>query len=82
MKELIEYDAKLIEMMQPGNSVRVFYSAKSVDNPNNQVCHIRAIVDEQIVYRIWSYRYKSWSYRIVDMYEFHLRYIDGYLETV
>lgn len=66
----------LDEMLQPGNKVRVFYNDNNI---NNQIRHIRAIVDEdQIVYRVWSKK-GYWRYFVTSRYEFELKYANGVL---
>ncbi len=65
----------LDQMLQPGKKIRVFYNENNI---NNQIRHIRAIIDEEyIVYRV--YRRRSWYYRVVDRYDFELKYEDGRL---
>ena len=71
----ITYPVELIEMLQPGNVVRIHYGK---DNINNELRHIRAVVDgDQIVYRVW--KQQSWHYRMRDAYSFLLAYEKGYL---
>jgi hypothetical protein len=66
----------LDEMLQPGQKIRVFYGEGNI---NNEIRHIRAIVDDDfIVYRVWSKR-KGWMYRISHKYDFELRYEKGRL---
>lgn len=74
-----EWPGELLEMVQPGKKVRVFYAA---GNRNNQLRHILAIVDEEyIVYRIWSRRTQGWLYRVEWLYEFYLKWRDGRLSA-
>lgn len=55
-----EYPLELLELVQPGNSIRVFYNP---NNSNNEIRHIRAIVDEaHIVYRVKR------TYKVNDLY--------------
>jgi hypothetical protein len=66
----------LDKMLQPGNKVHVFYNDNNI---NNQIRHIRAIVDEdQIVYRVWSKK-GYWRYFVTGRYEFELKYENGVL---
>lgn len=75
MAEVFEWPAELLEMVQPGKKVRVFYSP---GNTNNQLRHIRAIVDEtHIVYRVWSKQ--RWFYKVVGVYQFYLEWVNGHL---
>jgi hypothetical protein len=67
----------LDEMLQPGQKIKVFYSER---NPNNQIRHIRAIVDNEfIAYRVWSKRKRLWMYNIQHRYNFELGYERGVL---
>jgi len=67
-------------MLQPGNKIRLFYDK---GNPNNNLMHIRAIVDDdQIVYRWWSRRKQNWRYVIVWRYMFELWHKDNNLTLV
>lgn len=79
MSEALEWPAELLEMIQPGKKVRVFYYP---GNRNNQLRHIRAIVDEEyIVYRIWSRRRRGWLYRVEWLYQFYLEWESGRLSA-
>jgi len=54
--------AALREMLQPGQTIRAFWNAGNV---NNEIRHIRAIVDyDWIAYRVWSARL-GWQYYIL-----------------
>lgn len=78
MSEIIACQ-EVIEILQPGKKVRLFYGK---DNPNNQIRHIRAIVDkEYIAYRVWSPK-KGWMYRIAWIYHFQTAYNSGTLKPV
>ena len=71
-----EWPIELLEMVQPGKKVRVFYSA-GVDN---QLRHILAVVDEEyIVYRVWNRHKQRWFYDVVWLYEFYLKWEGGRL---
>lgn len=79
MSEALEWPAELLEMIQPGKKVRVFYYR---GNSNNQLRHIRAIVDEEyIVYRIWSRHTLCWLYRVDLLYHFYLKWENGHLSA-
>lgn len=68
----------LDEMLQPGQKVKVFYNEGNI---NNQIRHIRAVVDgEFIVYRVWSRR-KGWQYCIEHRYGFEYKYEKGVLKN-
>ncbi len=74
---MMDYPQELLDLLEPGTKVRVVYQKGNI---NNQVRHIRAIVDEvQVVYRTWSYTRKSWNYHVDWMYAFQLLWKDGYL---
>jgi hypothetical protein len=77
------YNAQLDEvtaLLQPGQKVRFDYGEPS---PNNRVCHIRAIIDEEyIAFRVWSKTRRRWLYYIDDVYFFQGAYALGYLKRV
>jgi len=63
--------------LQPGVKVKVYYNENNI---NNQIRHIRAIVDtDWVVYRVWSKRKRMWCYRIDHIYAFELLKEDGHL---
>lgn len=69
----------LIDLLQPEKTVRIFYSPT---NPNNEVRHIRAVIDtEYIVYRVWFRSKKRWEYRVEHITAFYYPYVDGNLKA-
>jgi hypothetical protein len=69
----MDYPDELMALLQPGRKVRMNYG---VGNPNNELRHVRAIVDDdQIVYRVWQYR--RWIYHVRWAYAFLLAWQDG-----
>lgn len=49
-------------MVEAGKTYRIFYNHGNV---NNQLIHVRAIVDiNWVVYRTWSRRKMTWRYRV------------------
>jgi len=73
-KTELEYSQELLDMLQPGKAIEVFYN-------EDNICHIRAIVDEEyIVHRVQAR--KGWDYFIAPIYEWHLRFEKGYLSIV
>ncbi len=50
-------------------------------NINNKTIHIRAFVDDQIVYRYWSKRKQSWYYKIDTEYFFYLLEREGVIKN-
>ena len=66
---------KLDKWLVPGSKLRIFYREGS---PGNMALEIRALVDDQIVYRVWSHR-KGWIYHIDIRYGFELWMMDGRL---
>lgn len=75
----MEYSQELIEMLQPGKKVRLFYNK---GNPNNQLRHIRAIVDDEyIAYKVWSPGKQAWRYYIDWIYSFQLSFEGGNLSA-
>lgn len=53
----------------PGNSFRIYYGKQ---NFNNKLIHVRSIVDDYVVFRIWFKRKKYWSYQIEPLYYFQI----------
>ncbi len=79
VSEGFEWPPELLDMLQPGKKVRVFYYPGNV---NNQLRHIRAIVDEEyVVYRVWSRHKRRWVYRIEWLYQFNLAWENGRLSA-
>lgn len=75
----IKYSQRLIDMLQPGKKVKLFYNE---GNPNNELRHIRAIVDDEyIVYRVWSRHKQYWIYHVNWIYDFHLAFEGGNLKS-
>lgn len=71
------YPEKFIKLIQPQKSLNIFYNENNI---NNRRIHIRAIVDEyQIVYRVWSKRYKSWRYRVESIEYFYMLFENNHL---
>lgn len=60
---------QLTKWLVPGSKLRVSYGE---DNPGNILVEIRALVDDQIVYRVWVKRGR-WIYHIDDRYFFEYR---------
>ena len=55
-------------MVQVGDTLRFTFG---INNVNNRVVHIRAIVDdEQVVLRQWSMQKQRWIYQVEDMVYF------------
>lgn len=80
MSELEELYAELTDMLQPGNRVRIYCGKNS---PQNKLCHIRAIVDDDyIVYKYWMKHKQRWEYKVVWTYWFQLRFESGNLSLV
>ncbi len=56
--------------IKPGEKYRLFYDK---GNPNNELVHIRAIVDEEyVVVRYWLRRKRRWCYRVENMLWFRV----------
>ncbi len=73
-----EFSQELRDLLRPGKAVRLFYNE---GNPNNEIRHIRAVVDDEfIVYRVWTPR-RKWMYYITGYYGFLLAYRDGDLRA-
>lgn len=71
---------EVIKMLTPGKKVRVFYGE---NNPNNQIRHIRAIVDEQYVtYRVWNRKRQRWIYHTIWIYDFQLAFEGNHLTGI
>lgn len=68
---------ELLELLQVGKTLRIDFGK---DNPNNEVIHIRAIVDDdQVVFKTWNKHRQRWSYCVKWMYYFELLLEDGHL---
>lgn len=64
------YLPEVLTMVQPGEAVQVFFGEANV---NNEIRHIRAIVDsEYVVYRVWSKHKGRWLYQVGDLMEFQV----------
>ena len=73
-----DYPPEFLDMIAPGCVVRQEYDP---DNINNQVRHIRAIVDDdQVVYRVWNTRTQRWLYRIESCYGLWYEWQQGVLK--
>lgn len=67
-----DFSLALKTLLTPGNAVRFHYAP---GNPNNEIRHIRAIVDDEyIAYRVWSRKKRRWTYHISWYYDFLLAY--------
>ena len=74
---IMAFPDEMVQMIEPETAVRVFYNE---GNQNNQIRHIRAIVDgSHVVYRVWSKRKRCWIYHVDDLYAFWLLYEKGYM---
>ncbi len=79
-KARLEYSQELLDMLQPGKAVRIFYNEGNI---NNQIRHIRAIVDDEyVVYRVRHYGKQNWSYRVRGMHRFQVTFENGNLSIV
>jgi len=79
MSNAIYYSQELIAILQPGKKVKLFYSK---GNPNNELRHILAIVDDEyIVYKVWRTHKQRWHYRVDSIYGFHSDFEDGNLKS-
>lgn len=76
----MDVSASVYAMIQPGQSVRMNYGE---GNLNNEVRHIRAIVDEEfVVYRVWFKHKRRWEYKVEWVGAFQIGYDAGQLEAV
>ncbi len=80
-KVRLEYSQELLDMIQPGNSVRLFPTSNFWEDRNNpdsffhEVCVVRSIVDDEyIVYQVWSFCMHCWVYRIDHICKFQRYY--------
>ncbi len=74
----MEFTPELKQILTPGNAVKLWYSE---DNPNNEIRHIRAIVDDDyIVYRVWITTKKRWNYQVAPWSSFYYPWKDGDLK--
>ena len=68
---------ELIELLTPGNKVRVFAGD---DRHINGLYHILAIVDDDmVVFKTWGNNKQRWYYRVENAYLFYLYLKDGWL---
>ena len=59
---------------------RIFYNK---GNPNNQLIHVRAIVDkEYIVYKTWFKRKQYWRYSVDNVHYFKSLFFGGNLTEI
>lgn len=66
-----KYYSSLMDKIVPGRKYKIIYSnVDGKDNPNNQKIHIRAFVDNCIVYRFWLKGERMWRYNIESVYYF------------
>jgi hypothetical protein len=71
------YPPEFLALLAPGVALRLDYGP---DNVNNKIRHIRAIVDDdEVVYRVWSYRRQRWAYQVEDRYGLWYEWQHGYL---
>lgn len=49
------------ELLKPGYAYRLFINE---NNSNNTTIHVRAIVDDHVVYAVWSQSKQTWRYRV------------------
>lgn len=67
----LEYDISHIEV---GDKLKLFYSE---GNPNNQLYHVRGIVDDMLVLKYWLPHKRFWRYTVEHPYflKFNEEYI-------
>lgn len=65
--------------IRAGETYRLYYNK---GNPNNVRMHIRGIVDEYIVYRVWSKHKQYWCYKIMHPYMAKLSFDSGFLKRI
>jgi hypothetical protein len=71
------YPPEFLALLAPGVALRLDYGP---DNVNNKIRHIRAIVDDdEVVYRVWSYRRQRWAYQVEDRCGLWYEWQHGYL---
>jgi hypothetical protein len=52
---------KFAELLKPGYAYRLFIDD---GNPDNKTVHVRAVVDDRVVYAVWSQPKQTWRYRV------------------
>jgi hypothetical protein len=68
---------ELKDILQPGKIVQVYYNK---NNRNNEIRHIRAIVDSyQVVYCVWFEKKEYWYYFVVHIDDFEYIFDKGHL---
>lgn len=63
----------------PGAVIREFWG---VGNMNNRTVHVRAVVDEQVVFRVWLKHKRIWRYDVVSQYSIGRRLREGRAKVV
>ena len=85
MAVILEVSTDVIEMIQPGNAVRLTFPDIGQDNPwpnpNNGIRYIRAIIDGyMVVHREWSRKLGGyWKYDVEPLYVYQMYRDKGYL---
>ena len=73
-----ELPSELRDILSPGNTVRLWFNE---GNPNNELRHVRAVVDDEwIVYRFWRKHKRGWFYEVSHWLYFYLCWRDGFLK--
>ena len=54
-----QFPDEFLDLIRPGVVVAVYYGDH---DPNNEDRHIRAVVDDQVIYRVWKRSAKRWRY--------------------
>lgn len=71
-------DYALPDYVKPGAVLRIVYGGSARKQPP---IHIRALVDDQVVYRYLSRR-KVWVYKIISQISFGMMHFDGMLKVI
>lgn len=69
----VSIDDALMAALRPGKTLRV-------KGRTGGLWHIRALVDDYVVYRVWHRRPGRWAYHVEDVYTVELLRRDGMVE--
>ena len=76
----VEFTPELKAKLQPGNKIKVHYGP---GNPNNELRHILAIVDDEyVVYKVWSRNKKRYRYSVEWFYDFLLLEFNNNMKVI
>lgn len=76
----MDISPEVLDMVQPGKAVRLAFPPPNV---NNEIRHIRAVVDDEcVVFRVWLKHKKRWVYRCDDLIYYQILWREGFLKPL